>query len=71
MWEAKAKDSGRNNKETHHLHSLQNAFLLSSNPGMGGSPAELRAHLNGVISLLCPQGHTSGTHFQQTRTRTR
>lgn len=68
---SKRENRGRNNKEAHHLHNLPNVFLLSSNSGMGGSPAELRAHLNGVISLLCPQGHTSGRHFMQTRTRTR
>lgn len=54
--ERERKNGARNNKDA-HLHTLQNAFLLSCNPGMGGLPGELRAHPSSYQSALSPGSH--------------
>lgn len=58
------KNGARNNKDA-HLHTLQNAFLLSWNSGMGGLPGELRAHPSSYQFALSTGSHLRNTPLPQ------
>lgn len=58
------KNGVRNNKNA-HLHTLQNAFLLSWNPGMGGLPGELRVHPSSYQFALSTGSHLRNTPLPQ------
>lgn len=59
------KQGARITKDTHHPHTLQNAFLLSCFPGMGGRRGELGAHPPSYQSAPSTRSHLRKTPLPQ------